>query len=193
MLKKFEIVLDGPGIILFDPYLLAEFVQQYQLGDTNLFQQFKQNTQVGDEAVRQGVIFPIYTIPAIEYQIVISDSSESSVEADWVRFTTSPFPLTIGNGKLVVSDIYGIMDWDAEFYKIMAVDVSECPQVATELESGKYSVVIKGFSERNYVGRGPKNIGYKFLLQKVEELPVLQESMNNESFDFVLYRPGQPG
>lgn len=193
MLKKFEIVLDGPGIILFDPYLLAEFVQQYQLGDTNLFQQFKQNTQVGDEAVRQGVILPIYTIPAIEYQIVISDSSESSVEADWVRFTTSPFPLTIGNGKLVVSDIYGIMDWDAEFYKIMAVDVSECPQVATELESGKYSVVIKGFSERNYVGRGPKNIGYKFLLQKVEELPVLQESMNNESFDFVLYRPGQPG
>ena len=191
MLKQLDLMLDGQGIVVFDPYLLAEFVQQQQLVDSNVFQHFLDNPKVGDEAISRGLILPIYTIPAIDYQIILNDSTTSAVEADWKRFTTPAFPLTIRSAKVVVADIYSIMDWDAEFYLDMPLDGPESTRVATEWESGDYSVTINGFSERNYEGRGPKNIGYEFLLQKVSTLPRISKDIDIETFDFVLYKPGE--
>ena len=184
-------MLDGQGIVVFDPYLLAAFVQQQQLTETNLFQRFLDDPEIGDEAINRGLILPIYTIPAIDYHIILNDSTTSVVESEWKRFTTPAFPLAISSGKVVVADIYSIMDWDAEFYLELSLDAPQSTQVATDCESGYYSVSINGFSERNYVGRGPKNVGYEFMLQKVNTLPIISKDTNIESFDFVLYKPGE--
>lgn len=184
-------MLDGQGIVVFDPYALAEFVQQQQLANSNIFQRFLDDPTVGDEAISRGLILPIYTIPAIDYQIFLNDSQTSAIEPDWLRFTTPSFPLTISSGKIVAADIYSIMDWDAEFYQNMPLNGPKSTQAATEWEAGNYSVTINGFSERNYVGRGPKNIGYEFLLQKVSTLPPVAKDTDIEDFDFVLYKPGQ--
>jgi hypothetical protein len=158
-----------------------------------LFQLFNQDSAIGDEVIKQGVILPIYTIPPIDYQIVVNEGESSSVRSDWVRFTTPPFPLTVGEcNKIVVADIYSIMDWEPAFYQKLHLDGPKAPQAATKVSAGKYSVVVKGFTEREYVGRGPKNIGYELLLEKVAMLPVVAQDVDIESFNFVLWQPGKP-
>lgn len=192
MVKHLEIMLDGPGIVFFDPFVLDAFVKEKGITKSDLFQLFIDEPIVGDEAIRQGIILPIYTIPPIDYQIIINNSSTSAVRPDWVRLTTPPFPLAIGSsGRLVGADIYSIMNWDASFYQKLPMDGPKAPQVAAEIPSSKYSVTIKGFVERNYTGRGPKNIGYELLFEKVEKLPFLPQKADVESVDFVLWQPGQ--
>lgn len=192
MVKHLEIMLDGPGIVLFDPFTLDAFVKERGITKPNLFQLFIDEPTVGDEVIRQGIILPIYTIPPIDYQIILNDSGTSAARPDWVRLTTTPFPLIIGSpGRVVAADIYSIMDWEASFYQKLPIAGPKAPQAAAEIPSSKYSVTIKGFVERNYTGRGPQNIGYELLFEQVENLPLVPQEADVESIDFTLWEPGQ--
>lgn len=191
MHKQLEIMLEGEGLVVFDPYVLADFVQQHELTDTNLFQYFLDNPKVGNEAIAKGVILPMYNVAPIDYQVIFNDSLESAVESDWIRFTTPAFPLTISSGKVVVADVYSVMEWDADFFQQMPLDGPQAPQVATHWDADSYSVTINGFNERNHTGEGPENIGYEFCLQKVAVLPAAPTDINMEGFDFILSEPGE--
>ena len=185
-------MLDGEGIVFFDPYVLADFIKEKDISTSNLFQLFNQDSLTGDEVIKQGIILPIYTIPPIDYQIVIN-TENSVIKSEWLEFSASPFPLVIGeNKKIVAADISSIMDWDAEFYQKLAMDGPKAPQAATSVPAGKYSVVINGYSEREYTGRGPKNIGYELLLNPVAVLPIIAQDVDIESFNFALWKPGRP-
>ncbi|WP_022824929.1 hypothetical protein [Hymenobacter norwichensis] len=192
MVKQLHLMLDGPGIAIFDPHLLADFLAQQGIATANLFQLFQRDTTIGDAVIQQGLVLPIYTIPPLDYQIILNDSGSSIVRTDWVRLTTTPFPLVVGcHNKLVVADIYSLMEWDAAFYQQMPLNETLAPQVAATVAAGNYAVTIKGFAERAYAGRGPTNIGYELLLNSVASLPSIMAEQDVESFDFVLWQPGQ--
>lgn len=183
-------MLDGPGIAIFDPYLLAEFLAQQGIATANLFDLFQRDTTIGDAVVQQGLILPIYSIPALDYQVIFNDSGKSSVPPDWVRVKTTPFPLVVGpQSKLLAADIYSLMEWDSDFYQTVALDENLAPQVAATVTAGNYAVTIKGFAEREYAGRGPTNIGYELLLDAIDTLPAIPAEQDVESFDFVLWQP----
>lgn len=191
MIKQFNLLLDGPGIVIFDPYLLAEFINQRNITTRNLFELFQNESSIGDAVINQGLILPIYTIPPLNYQIIINDSGKSSVQTEWIKVTTTPLPLTIGqHNKIVAADIYSLMEWDARFYQEVATGEDLAPQAAARVTSGNYAVVINGFVDREYVGRGPTTIGYELLLKPVNNLPSIKSDQDVESFDFVLWQPG---
>ena len=192
MVKHLELMLDGPGIVFFDPFVLTDFLNEKQITSQNLFQLFNDKPAIGDEAIKRGIVLPIYTIPPIDYQIILNDTGVSEVRKDWAKFTTTAFPLEISiNGRLVAADIYAIMEWEAAFYQELPLNGPKAPQAVIMVPQGRYSVIIKGFVERNFIGRGPKNIGYELLLEKVEELPTISQQADSDSFDFTLWQPGQ--
>jgi hypothetical protein len=192
MLKQFELVLEGPGIVFFDPYLLADFIQQNQVAAPPLIPSLLDEPALRQQVAQAGLLLPIYAIPPLDYQIVLNTSGSSGVRADWVRFTTPPCWLTVGpQGRVVAADVYSLTEWDATFYQELGCDGSPAPQVATEMMPGYYQVIIRGFAEREYAGRGPKNIGYELCLDRVEALPILPEALALMDVDFVLWHPGQ--
>jgi hypothetical protein len=192
MLKQLNLMLDGPGIVIFDPYLLSEFLEQQGITTTNLFELFQRDTTIGDTVVHQGFVLPIYTIPPLNYQVILNDSGKSIIHPDWVRVTTTPLPLVVGpQSKLVAADIYSLMEWDADFYQQVVLSENLAPQAAAAVTAGTYAVTIRGFAEREYAGRGPTNIGYELVLEAVDTLPPIPAEQDVESFDFVLWRPTQ--
>lgn len=192
MIKQLNLMLDGPGLVLFDPYLLAEFNDQHSITTTNLFDLFQHDSAIGDAVIQQGLILPIYTIPPLNYQIILNNSEQSSIRPDWIQVTTTPLPLAVGShNKIIAADIYSLMEWDPLFYQEVAVSEALAPQAAAVVAAGNYAVIINGFAEREYIGRGPSNIGYELLLKPVDILPNIRSEQDVESFDFVLWQPGQ--
>jgi hypothetical protein len=191
MIKQLNLLLDGPGIVIFDPYLLADFIDQHSITTRNLFELFQSESTIGDAVIKQGLILPIYTIPPLNYQIIFNDTDQSTIRPDWVQVTTTPLPLSISqHNKVVAADIYSLMEWDARFYQELATDEALSPQAAAIVASGNYAVVVNGFVDREYIGRGPTTIGYELLLKEVNSLPSIRSDQDVESFDFVLWHPG---
>lgn len=189
MVSKFEITLESAGIAIFDPFVLDNFLQERKINNTNLFDFFLENPQIGDEMIQQGIILPIYSIPPLDYQIIVNDQLESVIEKEWHKFTTTPFPLSVNSNKIVVADIYAIMDWEPNFYKELAVGNQEGggAQSAATVDAGLYAVTINGFCESNYSGSSPKNKGYELLLRKVVSLPKIDASVDIDDFNFVVF------
>ena len=194
MRKQFDLLIEGPGIVFFDPYLLDDFVRTKQVASPNLFPSFLDEPAIRKAVAQAGLLLPIYDIPPLDYQIVLNTSGSSVIRAEWMRFTTPPFSLTVGQqGRLVAADAYALTEWDATFYQELGCDGPLAPQVATAMKPGNYQVRITGFAERNYSGRGPANIGYELLLTSVTELPIQPEGLDTPEVDFVLWHPGQGG
>lgn len=190
MTKQFDLLIDGPGIVFFDPYVVAAFLSKRKLATTDLFQLFLDDPTLGDEVITQGIILPIYPIPPIDYQVIINNTSTSSIRPSWLRLTSPPLPLTVGQqGKLVAADMYALMEWDTNFYQAVTDPGCLAPQAATALHPGQYKALINGFVEQEYEGRGPKNIGYELLLERVETLPLLPPAFESDSIDFALWHP----
>jgi len=64
-----KIEIFQPGIVVFDPVVLNDFVVSNGAASNNLFDCFLNNEAVGVSAVEKGVIFPLYQIPEMEYSV----------------------------------------------------------------------------------------------------------------------------
>ncbi|WP_237150640.1 MULTISPECIES: hypothetical protein [unclassified Pseudomonas] len=73
------------------------------------------NEEVGLSAVENGVIFPLYQIPEMEYSIFLKgEGLRSSFNGAKNAFCYSGIPLTVVSG-LVVADLNALMDWNSAF------------------------------------------------------------------------------
>jgi hypothetical protein len=174
-MKEFTIKFESAGFVLFDPFNLDKFCIENSIKGKNLMDNFIKNEIIGDMAVTNGKIFPIYTIEPDDYKIIISD--EISIK-DNIKFIHKNFPLEITNEKLVVADIYSIINWEPDFYKHLKNDFPT--QFIMDYENGNYSIDVIGY----YYDK--KNYGYNFVLNKTEILPELDTTKDIDTYDFNL-------
>ena len=66
-----KIEIFEPGIVIFDPVVLNDFVLSNGVDTGNLFELFLSEETIGLSVVGKGVIFPIYQIPEMEYSIFL--------------------------------------------------------------------------------------------------------------------------
>lgn len=186
--NKLKITLEFPGIVVFDPMTLSSFIQEKKIVNTDLISYFNQYEEVGEEAITQGVIIPIYPIPNLDYTIVIKNEYDSltSVPIDWRIFKTEPFPLKITSGLVIVSDISAIMDWDEDFF----VNYEENLENRTTLNdyvkiaNGNYGVSIIGYCDSK---KGLEaDFGYILDFQRNEELPHFNFNKSIDEYDFIV-------
>ena len=74
------------GMVLFDPLVLVNFIQSKGIKDSNLLDYFIQNLEVGNEAINEGIILPVYTIEIWDYEIIVNLEEESKINPEWKLF-----------------------------------------------------------------------------------------------------------
>jgi hypothetical protein len=183
-MSEFLLELNGPGMVLFDAVSVENYRLRNAIASDDILGAFLENSVVGDRAIREGVMLPVYNIPPLHYTVRLQ-KEKSRLSEDHRKFSYSPFPLAIVSGKLIVADIYALMEWEADYYKGLKPGVREFPtQGAYLIEPGSYAVEVNGFCERR---DGAEDKGYEFVLTKMDRLPEIdiQRDIGSYNFDLV--------
>jgi hypothetical protein len=179
-----KIEIFEPGIVIFDPVALNDFVVGNGIASSDLFDCFLSNEEVGLSAVEKGVVFPIYQIPEMEYSIFLKGAGQKSSYSNSVReFCYSGIPLKIVSGLVVVADLNALMDWDSEFflnYRAASVD---------GLGNNDYLDVVSGLYDLSVSGvRGLSDpfvsLGYELEFKPVGQLPKLSNGASTDDWNF---------
>jgi hypothetical protein len=174
IMYEFKLKLESfGGFVLLDPYNFDDFCKENNIGEKNIMDVFIKNENIGDNAVKNGKILAIYTIKPVDYTIIISDKI---IIKEKIKFVHKNFPLEITNGKLVVSDIYAIINWEPDFYKNLKNDFPA--QYIFDYDNGNYSVDIIGYYQNE------NNYGYNIVLNKKEKMPELDMDKDVNTYDF---------
>ncbi|WP_191831534.1 hypothetical protein [Pseudomonas fluorescens] len=181
------IELYAPGIVVFDPVIFSDFIKNNGVIDSNIFEVFLRDENLGRAAVEQGVVCPIYQVSEQEYSVFIVGAMGGEVFLPTPKFSYSGFPLKVSSGVLIVSDLNALFDWDDDFFLNYKLRYgSRLPSNDyIEVESGLYSLTIKG-----YVGLSKpfSNFGYGLEMRLVQDLPIIGESSSVDDLDFELER-----
>lgn len=175
-----------PGIVVFDPIVVAEFVKHNKIEDTNLFRAFLADERVGRLAINQGVVLPIYEIPEDTYSVYVIQENSQGGSGRAAKFTYSGFPLDIRSGVVVIADLNALFDWDADFFTNYLSHYGKklASNDYLEVKPGLYDVSILGYSRDSLDGLH-LTYGLKFL--PVLALPNMAENKAIDDFDFSLY------
>ena len=186
---KFKLMLYAPGIVMFDPLTLNNFLEKYNIVETDLLKFFSYNEKIGQDVISQGCIIPIYEIPELDdyYQIIINpEQGNTLISEENHIFITNPFPLHVSSGNLIISDISAIIDWDKNYYlhyeSIKNNSYDNCSSV--QMSKNNYSVRITGY----YGGNVKSNIefGYIFNFSATEKLPRFDFTKSIDEYNFVV-------
>jgi hypothetical protein len=173
-MNEFKLKLDSfGGFVLLDPYNFDDFCIENKIIEKNVMDFFIKNENIGDNAVKNGKILAIYTIKPVEYTIMISDKI---LVKEGIKFIYKNFLLEITNGKLLVSDIYAIINWEPNFYKNLKNDFPS--QYIMDYKNGNYSVDIIGYYQNR------NNCGYNFILNNREKLPEIDKDKDINTYNF---------
>ena len=177
MLQHQNITLEMPGMVLFDPLTLAALIDQRQIKTMDLLQYFNDYPEVGDAAIAQGCLLPIYTIPAWDYQLVFNDGGAFSTQPPLLATVLDVvLPLKITSGTLIAADLSGLMAFDLDYYLHFPPAQERLGMDAdVRLAPGNYAVRVAKFIDRQDRDVEHRACGYEFLLRQVASLPAMAE------------------
>lgn len=187
-MKKFELNLEFPGIVIFDPVVLSNFLEDKKITDRNILNHFIANETIGKEAINLGVIYPIYTIPELDYTIYASDNNKNNIPEEWKIFSIKQFGLKVESKTLIFSDIYAIMDWtmaDRDFFLNYRKNYSNKSDSNDyyEIPNGNFIVQITGFrNKKNNIYDTEK--GYQINFHQILELPQVLNKIDIDNIDY---------
>jgi hypothetical protein len=172
------IMTQTPGLVIFDPVGLAAFLAQHHVPGPNVLEHFIQDPSLGNEAMATGYVLPIYSIPAWDYRVRVTHAAQPSVPAEWVLFATPSFVLQVTSHRVLVSDLWALLNWDAATY---LSDGRQPPDTAyatanpfkvTEqvaVPNGRYQVTLVGFCDQQQADIETRSCGYELLLTRNEQ------------------------
>lgn len=175
MIQRQKIILQTPGMALFDPATLARFVSDHGIEATDLLQHFIDFPELGDAAIAQGCVLPVYSIPMWDYELVFNEAGGIATAPPLVdAVLPALLPLAITSGTLIVTDLFGLMDFDLEYYRhFPPAQERTGVDAAVQLAPGSYAVQVVKFIDRLDADIEHRRCGYEFLLNKVSVLPAV--------------------
>ncbi|MCU1785545.1 hypothetical protein NTD80_22610 [Pseudomonas sp. 13B_2.1_Bac1] len=180
-----NISLYEPGIVLFDPSQLADYLNQFQLDIKDVFDFFINNEEIGKKAVATGVIFPIYEIPEREYSIFTNNPTHTLTQGATKVCHHSNLPIEITSGILITADLNALIDWDEIFFTNYIenyknrLDNNDYLQI----KPGRYSMDISGYTN---LPKPLSSYGYELKLTPRDELPTFGNHKDVSDFNFSL-------
>jgi hypothetical protein len=175
---ELKIMTQTPGLVAFDPVVLQSFVVANRVTLPNILQAFIDDPNLGNAAISAGCLLPVYSIPAWDYRVRITMADKATVPAEWVLFTTPPFMIKIQSGRLIVSDIWLILNWNADEYLHTSAHSQNVSYTATNeflvsdeiaIAQGQYEVVIVGFCDTQNTDIEYRHCGYEFLFVRNDQ------------------------
>jgi hypothetical protein len=168
-----NLLVQTPGLVLFDPVVLHTFLNHHHLPGPNVLASFQQDAALGQQALAQGVLLPVYSIAAWDYYLRVTLAAQPTVPAEWVLFNYPGFVLHVTSGRVLVSDIWALLNWHPTTYlqterpplpPAYASTQQFTPTQAVPVPNGRYRVTLVGFCERQNADLDTRPCGYEFLL-----------------------------
>jgi hypothetical protein len=194
-MTEVKIMTQTPGLVVFDPTVLADFIDSHQVPVPNVIESFSHNPGLGNEAVATGCLLPIYSIPAWDYHVRITEATKPTIPAEWVLFETPFFVLQVTSGRVLVSDIWAIMNWEAATYLKYGRQPTAASYTAAnefsvtepvDVHNGRYQVTLVGFCDQQNQDVETRPCGYELLLTRDEQAVFgLIGSIDNLDLDVV--------
>lgn len=185
--KKYSLVsLYTPGLIIFDPVVLDDFLKCHGVTGSNIFSAFLENEVLGRAAIETGALLPIYQIPENEYFVFVKNSFAEGDGFSDIKFEYSGMPLCVESGVVIVADLNALLDWDSEFF------INYKDNYSSRLPSNDYLEVAKNLYDVTIVGcrkiQGDIiTLGYALEFSAVEVLPKVKPNTSIDDWDFSLY------
>lgn len=175
-MKELKIMLQMPGLVIFDPVVMKEFITDNHVSTPNILENFINDPDLGNEAIRSGCLISIYSIAQGDYRVILNESDHSSLPIEWVLFETPTFVLKVSSNRVIVSDIWAMLNWDEETYvhfgqypvdeRYASAEFSSAD--AAELPNGLYEVKIVGFRNSKNQDLENQEYGYELLLTRTD-------------------------
>jgi hypothetical protein len=176
-MTEVKIMTQTPGLVVFDPVVLADFIASRHVPVPNVLESFSHDPSLGNEAIAQGCLLPIYSIPAWDYRVRITEAARPTVPAEWVLFETPSFVLQVTSGRVLVSDIWAIMNWESDTYLHYGDQPIDAKYATNEFKvtervnipNGRYQVTLIGFCDQQNLDVETRPCGYELLLARDEQ------------------------
>jgi hypothetical protein len=164
------------GIAIFDPDYFCDFLENLGLIQGNVFDSFVKNPEIGDAAIRQGTIIPIYPIDEDDYEI--ANLNHGQVRAAKWKFSHRGFSLAVRSGIVVATDIFSLFAWEHDFFRNYRKHHAQKTAVndMMDVPPGNYAVTVCG-------GLVENTKTYGLLFERVKNLPG-REGAAIDDFDF---------
>lgn len=187
-MKEFTLSLDFPGLCLFDPLVLTDFLKSNKIETTQVFDYFLHNPEIGKRVIVEGIILPIYSIPELDYKITCTIEDKLFFPKEWEVLEIDKFGLNVRSKTIILSDIFNIMDWDEpDFFLDYKNNLSSKTESTNyfELENGFYKIKTIGFREID-VNKSPLDliVGYEFIFKKVEKLNINIDNIDIDNINY---------
>ena len=181
-----------PGLVVFDPIVMKEFIAANNVSTPNILENFINDPSLGNQAIHSGCLISIYSIAQGDYRVILNESDQSSLPAKWALFETPAFVLEVSSNRVIVSDIWAMLNWDEETYvhfgqypvdeRYASAEFGSCD--AAELPNGLYEVKIIGFRNSENLDLENQEYGYELLLTRTDQ-PIfgIIGSIDNFQFD----------
>ncbi|RZK25792.1 MAG: hypothetical protein EOO63_15560 [Hymenobacter sp.] len=144
----------------------------------NVLESFSHNPGLGNEAISAGYLLPIYSIMAWDYRVRITHADVPTIPAEWVLFTTPSFVLQVASERVLVADIWAIINWEPATYleygsqPLAANYAANNEFTAVELvwvPNGRYQVTLVGFCDQQNPAVETRSCGYELLLTRNDQ------------------------
>jgi hypothetical protein len=177
-MTEVNIMTQTPGLVIFDPVELAAFLARHQVLGPNVLERFIQDPDLGNEAISTGCLLPIYSIPAWDYRVRVTHAAQPSVPAAWVLFATPAFVLQVTSNRVLVSDMWALLNWDAATYLTYGHQPLDAAYAAANaftvtapvfVPHGRYQVTLVGFCDQQQADVETRPCGYELLLTRNEQ------------------------
>ena len=185
-------MLQMPGLVVFDPIVMKEFITANNVSTPNILENFINDPGLGNQAIHSGCLISIYSIAQGDYRVILNESDNSTLPVGWELFETPAFVLEVRSNRVIVSDIWAMLNWDEETYVHFGqypvderyADAEFSSSDAAELSNGLYEVKIKGFRNSENLDLEKQEYGYELLLTRTDN-PVfgVVGSIENIQFD----------
>lgn len=181
--------LETPGLVIFDPIVMSDFIKDNKITDADVFQNFIDHPEIGDLAISNGVALPIYPIPPDDYAIYFSKKHDD-IKLEQT-FSYSGFPLRCQSGILVAADIYALMDWEDDFFRNYRLNYEKHSSTNDMISTppGTFSVTVIGGKLSNKKKGG--GLAYGIVLEDVLELPKRDQDKDIEAYNFNISSHGK--
>ncbi|WP_285398088.1 hypothetical protein [Lysinibacillus sp. fls2-241-R2A-57] len=189
MENNFILNLEMPGMVIFDPLTVTDYLREKGILTNDLLAYFVSNEEIGKEVITKGIIIPIYPIPEWDYSIMINQNKKIDyyTKIDCIQFETDQFPLTVTSELVIISDISAItIDWEADFFLNYEKNLDSKSDIShyTKMPIGNYGVSIIGYSKDKT--DMDSECGYVFYFLRVNNLPAFDFSKSIDEYDFVI-------
>jgi hypothetical protein len=88
-MTEVNIMTQTPGLVIFDPVGLADFLARHQVSGPNVLERLIQDPGLGNEALSTGYLLPIYSIPAWDHRVRVTHAAQPCVPRVVSTGTTS--------------------------------------------------------------------------------------------------------